>query len=119
MYPLGISVFLFALFLLGFWGWQGAFSIGIWFFGAGVILLMFLLIWLRPRVRALNPLQAHWIKPDTERSFHRLYSAFWGLYYFLRNLSRQISNILESDGGILWALLFIILFASLLSGGIR
>ncbi len=119
VYPLGISIFLFVLFLLGFWGWQGAFSFGVWVLGLGSILFILILIWLRPRIRALNPLQAHWLQPDTERGFHRLYGAFWGLYYFLRNLSRQISNILESDGGILWALLFILLFASLLSGGIR
>ena len=37
----------------------------------------------------------------------------------LRNMINQITNILESDGGILWALLFIILFASLLAEGIR
>ncbi len=119
VYPLGIFVFLFTLFLLGFWGWQGALSIGLWFLAIVATFLMLLLIWLRPRIRALNPLQAHWLKPDTERGFQRFYGVFWGLYYSLRNLSHQISNILESDGGILWALLFMILFASLLSGGIR
>lgn len=120
IYPLGIIIMLLSQILLGIWGWQGAASIGNWQLGLGAGTLTILLILLRPRVRVLNPRQAHWLKPNTAtRGLDNVYSAIWGLYYFLRNLSRQISNILESDGGLLWALLFMILFASLLSGGIR
>ena len=119
IYPSGIGIMLLALLLLGVWGWQGASSIGAWRFGLGSILLVTILIRLLPRIRALNPSQAHWLKPDTEKNRNLISNVFWGLYYFLRNLVRQITNIFESDGGILWALLFIILFASLLSEGIR
>ena len=119
MYPIGIGIMLFALFLLGFWGWRGAASIGAWQFSLGSIFLVALLIWLRPRFRALNPLQAHWLKTDRKKRKNFVYSIFWAFYHFLRNLSQQITGILESDGGILWALLFIILFASLLTEGIR
>lgn len=120
IYPLGIIIMLLSQILLGIWGWQGAASIGNWQLGLGAGTLTILLILLRPRVRVLNPRQAHWLKPNTAAGgLDNVYSAIWGLYYFLRNLSRQISNILESDGGLLWALLFMILFASLLSGGIR
>ncbi len=119
IYPVGIALMIFSITLLGFWGWSGAASMGAWLFGLITIVLTALLIWLRPRIRSLNPLQAHWLKPDTGRSRNLLYNSFWGFYHFFRNLSRQITNILESDGGILWALLFIIFFASLLAGGIR
>lgn len=119
IYPLGIAIMLFSIILLGFWGWGGAASIGTWLFGLGIILLTALLIWLRPRIRSLNPLQAHWLKPETERSRNLFYNSFWAFYQFFRNLSKQITNILESDGGILWALLFMILFASLLAEGIH
>jgi len=119
IYPGGIGIMLLALLLLGVWGWQGAASIGAWRFGLGSIFLVTILIRFLPRIRALNPPQAHWLKPDTEKNRNLISNVFWGLYYFFRNLVRQITNILESDGGILWALLFIILFASLLSEGIR
>ena len=119
IYPLGVGIMLFALLLLGFWGWQGTLSIGAWLFGLGSALLTALLIWVRPRIYSLSPSQAHWVKPAAEKNKTLVYSAFWGLYYFLRNLSNQITNILESDGGILWALLFIIFFASLITEGIR
>ena len=108
-----------SLLLLGLWGWQGAASIGAWQLGLGAVSISALLIWLRPRIRALNPLRAHWLKPNAAASMGSVYNVFWSLYYFLRNMNKQITNILESDGGILWALLFIILFASLLSEGIR
>jgi hypothetical protein len=63
--------------------------------------------------------RAHWLKPPPEKSRNFARSAFWSVYYSLRKLSGQLTILLESDGGILWALLFLILFASLLSEGIR
>lgn len=119
IYPIGIGLMLFSLLLLGFWGWQGAASIGAWFFSFIGITLTILLIWLRPRIRALNPQQVHWIKPNIRKNKSYVYSLFWGFYYFLRNLNKLITDILESDGGILWALLFLILFASLIAEGMR
>ena len=121
IYPIGIGIIFFALFLLGIWGWQGAAFLGLWFLGIIASLLTALLIWLRPRIRALDPLEARWRQPRTKEKATegRVYSIFWNIYYFLRNISNLIANILESDGGILWTLLFIILFASLLAEGIR
>lgn len=119
IYPAGMIVFSLAQLMLGFTGWQGAAQTGAWLSSLATALITAGLIWLRPRVRALNPLEAHWLTPNTEIGFNRVYGAFWSLYYTLRNLSQQITNILESDGGTLWALLFLIAFASLLSGGIR
>ena len=119
-YPLGIGIMLFSLFFLGLWGWEGSASVGAWEFSLISVFLTTSLIWLRPRIRALNPHQAHWLKPaDTEKRKNIIYNTSLSFYYFLRNVSQQITNILESEGGILWALLLIILFASLLAGGIH
>jgi hypothetical protein len=119
-YPLGIGIMLFSLLFLGLWGWEGAAKIGAWYFSLISVFLITLLIWLRPRIRALAPTQAHWLKSsDTEKRRTFLYTFAMGIYYFLRNLSQQITNILESEGGILWALLIIILLASLLAEGLR
>ncbi|MCP4140761.1 MAG: hypothetical protein GY755_10805 [Chloroflexi bacterium] len=121
VYPLGIGIIFFALLILGIWGWPGAIKIGAWYLGLIATFITLILIWLRPRIRSLDPLEAHWLKPNTaeKTTTGRVYSLFWSLYYFLRRLSRFITNILESDGGILWTLLFIILFASLIAEGIR
>jgi len=119
IYPTGISILLFSTLLLGFWGWKGAFSLGVWLWGLVTIVLTLLLLWLRPRIRALNPLQAHWLQPSTQAGKGWVYKRFWNTYYFLRRISQLITRVLESDGGILWALLFLILFASLIAGGIN
>lgn len=119
LYPSGILIFSLSLFLLGFIGWEGAAELGTWFVSLLTIALTAMLIWLRPRIRALNPLEAHWLTPNTEAGFKRTYTLFWNTYSNLRSLLQQLTNILESDGGILWALLFLIVFASMLAGGIR
>lgn len=119
LYPSGVLIFTLSMLVLGLIGWEGAAKLGTWLPGLVTALLAAGLIWLRPRIRALNPLEAHWLTPNTETGFNRIYDLFWNSYYALRNFIEEITNILESDGGILWALLFLIVFASILSGGIR
>ncbi len=119
LYPAGILLFSLAEFGLGIFGWEGAVQLGAWFISLPTVALAAALIWLRPRIRALNPLEAHWLTPNTETGFNRVYNFFWNTYYGLRAFLQQLTNILESDGGILWALLFLIVFASMLAGGIR
>jgi hypothetical protein len=119
MYLLGIGIMLFSFLLLGFWGWQGAFSLGAWEISTITLLLSIAFVWLNSRLRPVSFPRAHWLKPPPEKSRNFARSAFWSVYYSLRKLSGQLTILLESDGGILWALLFLILFASLLSEGIR
>lgn len=119
-YPLGIGIMLFSLILLGFWGWEGSASLGAWQFALASLFLTALVIWFLPRINTFVPLQAHWItetKPQKRKTF--IYDFSLSLYYFLREGFKKITNIFEGDGGILWALLIIILFASLLAEGIR
>ena len=119
LYPSGILLFTLSMFSLSVFGWEGAAELGAWLPSIFTVALAAALIWLRPRIRALNPLDAHWLTPNTEAGFNRIYDLFWNTYYSVRSLMQQITNILESDGGILWALLLLIVFASVLSGGIR
>ena len=119
LYPSGILLFTVSMLALSIFGWSGALELGAWLPAIFTTALATALIWLRPRIRALNPLDAHWLTPNTETGFNRIYDLFWNTYYSVRNLIQQLTNILESDGGILWALLFLIVFASVLSGGIR
>lgn len=48
-------------------------------------------------------------------SLEWLYRAIWRLYRPLRRLLDFMSNVMEGEGGVLWALLFLTLFLALLS----
>ncbi len=119
MYIAGIGIMLFSLLLLGFWGWQGAFSAGTWKISTLGILLFALALWAKKRLRPLPLQEIHWLKPPSPKNTSALASFFWSIYHALRRFNKEITLILESEGGILWALLFLIFFASLLSEGIR
>jgi hypothetical protein len=112
VYPIGISLLLLAIVLLAFFGWSGTFQIGNWFVGALVALLSFGLLSLTPRLRVLNPVRAHWVRPANPGWLDWSYGALSGLYRQLRRVSEGISNVLEGEGGIMWTLLFLAIFIS-------
>jgi len=112
-YILGILLFPLTLFTLGIWGWSGAKNIGIWQAPIATLLLG-VLFWQR-RIRLLTRLRG--IQITRQIRWGGLERMVWGLYYFLRKLSETVSAVLESDGGILWTLVFLILFISLAVGG--
>jgi hypothetical protein len=117
VYPIGIGLPLAALLLLGLFGWDGARSLGTLPASLVAGALTLALLWLTPRLRWLNPVRAHWIRPQ-ESSASRLdafYDFLWNLYRSLGRLTESITAALEGDGGILWALLFLVLFLSLLA----
>ena len=74
------------------------------------------MLWLTPRLRWLNPVRVHWVRAQGEPSrLDFFYRSLWNLYTGLGRLGNSISIALEGDGGILWALLFLVLFLSLLA----
>jgi hypothetical protein len=117
IYPIGIGLPLATLILLGLFGWDGARSLGTLPAGLSAAALTLALLWLTPRLRWLNPLRAHWVRPQqTEPSrLDSFYNPVWNLYRTFGRMSESISAALEGDGGILWALLFLVLFLSLLA----
>jgi hypothetical protein len=115
IYPVGIGLLLFDQLLLGLWGWDGALQIGLWIAGIVVSLLTVGLLWAIPRFPALNPVPAHWVQPSTASWLDRLYHNLWTLYGWLARLSQSVSDTLEGDGGIMWTLLFIVLFIALMA----
>ncbi len=116
IYPAGIVTVLLTILLLGFFGWDGALTIGLWPLGLAASLLTVGLVWTIPRFRLLNPIRAHWLRPS--RSWlDNIYRGLWSLYQQLARLGRLISATLEGDGGIMWTLLFLALFISLMTQG--
>jgi len=113
VYPVGIILLLLTSLLLGFIGWDGALKLGTWTAGLIASLLSLGLLWLTPRLRILNPVRAHWVRPSSPNWLDRGYQALWGLYRRLGRLSDIFTRALEGESGIMWTLLFLALFISL------
>lgn len=116
LYPLGIVLPIIVLFLLGLWGWPGALQIGTWPASLAALLLTSGLLWVWPRLR-LPVRGAHWVRPVTISWMEWLYRFLGGMYKVTGALMRSFSALLEGDGGILWTLLFLVIFTSLLATG--
>jgi hypothetical protein len=115
IYPIGISILLLTTILLGLFGWRGALQVGNWFVAAIVSLLTLALLWLTPRMRVLNPVRAHWVRPAGASWLDWGYQFLWNIFDRLGRVSNTVSSMLEGEGGIMWTLLFLALFISYFS----
>jgi len=112
VYPIGIMILLITTIGLSFLGWEGTLQIGNWLIGLGASFLALGLLWLTPRLRILNPVRAHWVRPTNPSWLDWGYQALWNGYRQLSRLSHSFSNMLEGESGIMWTLLFLALFIS-------
>lgn len=117
VYPMGISILLLVTLLLGIFGWEGALRFGSWFVALLTSLLTIGLIWLTPRLRILNPVRAHWVRPTNVTWLEWGYQLLWNLYRQLGRVSNVISGVLEGESGVMWTLLFLVLFISFFAQG--
>jgi hypothetical protein len=117
VYPLGISVLLGIVLLLGIWGWEGASQFGVWPLALVGVLLGGIASWLAPRLRILTPLRAHWVRPAASSWMDWFFRGLWGAYRLIGRFSNSFSGMLEGDGGFMWTLLFMVLFISLIIQG--
>jgi len=114
-YLTGIGLLLFTIVFLGFFGWNGSLQLGNWIIGLIASLLTFGLVWAMPRIRTLNPARAHWIQPASSSWLERAYRVLWDLYRQLGQITQAVTTILEGNSGIMWTLLFLALFISLMT----
>jgi hypothetical protein len=96
------------------WSRNGAFQFTDWIPGIAATGLSLGLLWALPRFPVLNPLPAHWLQPTSPSRIDQLYGNIWAFYRWLGNVSETITELLEGEGGIMWVLLFLILFVSLI-----
>jgi hypothetical protein len=115
VYLAGIILLVAFQFVLGLIGWEGARQIGAWLHALIVALLTAGLVWATPRLRVLNPIRAHWVNSTASR-VNGIYQSLWVFYRFLETISQTIIKTLEGESGIMWTLLFLVLFISLLGG---
>ncbi len=116
-YLASIGLLLFTIIFLGLFGWDGSLQLGAWVIGLTASLLTFGLIWAVPRIRMLNPARAHWVQPASSSWLERAYRVLWDLYRQLGQITQTVSTILEGNSGIMWTLLFLALFVSLMTQG--
>ena len=115
VYPIGVLILLITMIGLSFFGWDGSLKLGNWLFGLIASLLAVGLLWLTPRVRILNPVRAHWVRPANPSWLDWGYQAIWNSYRQLSRFSNSLSSVLEGESGIMWTLLFLAVFISFFS----
>lgn len=116
VYPAGIYLLIIIQLLLGWIGWQGAAQIGAWLQAIIASLLTFGLFWATRRFRIFNPVRAHWVT-STASGLNSIYQGLWDIYRALARMSHAVTLALEGEGGIMWTLLFLVLFVSLIVQG--
>jgi hypothetical protein len=115
IYPTGLLILMAAALLLGFWGWVGARTIGLWWLAIVVILLAagFTVLAIRIQVRMPPGIPSgQWTRIFRLEWFYYILTA---LYNFLRRIADVITGSLEGEGGLLWSFLLMVLILSILS----
>ena len=116
VYPFGIGSLLLTLAALGFYGWAGALTVVVPIVSALALILTGAVYWLTPRLPWLNPIGVRSRLAGGQTAFVDAgYRVLWNLYRQLGRLSEFILTAFEGDGGLLWALLFLVLFVSMLA----
>lgn len=124
-YPLGLFLLPFTHWILAFFG--PGLSIGVWWLPLAVIGFAFgvLLVYLRNRER-VETLTQGWLGLVAGRvgaglaavfRLNWLYRFIWVIYKALQRFVELTTTIMEGEGGVLWALVLLVLLVTLLSGG--
>jgi hypothetical protein len=119
-YPVGLGAIVITVILSGLWGWPGAWQLGNWIVGLVMVALAGLVGGLFLRLRQVLGAQTPTATPPIDSRFSRLQESFarllWGAYRLVGRFMIYLSNLLEGDGGLLWTLLLLVLFITILRG---
>jgi len=115
IYPAGFFLLAGTGILLGFWGWDGAHVIGLWWWSIPVILMAagftFLAQKFLTRVSPGN-VSGHWSQIFP---LGWLYKFLSGVFNSFHRITDIFTSSLEGDGGLLWSFLLLVLIISILS----
>ena len=115
IYPIGLLYLTTVAITLGFWGWAGAMTIGIWWLAIPVNLLAAGFALLVPRVLVRLPpgnVSSQWTRILQIEGLYRLLTA---IYNLLRRIADILTTAFEGEGGLLWSYLLMVLIYSILS----
>jgi hypothetical protein len=114
VYPIGIDILLGLQVLLGLWAWKGATSTGAWLGGVIAVVFGLVIVWLKRRVPRLSPTIDQWLPSPSAGPMGRLLAVTHALQAVLRSLVDTITALFEGEAGIMWSLLILALFVSVI-----
>jgi hypothetical protein len=117
-YPIGLGMLVVTALVSGFWGWPGALQLGAWIIALILVILAGLAVYSIFRFRGFASPQtsspAEYNPPRFAVIQDAVVGVLWSIYRAIGRLFMYAANLLEGDGGLLWTLLLLILFVSLL-----
>ena len=112
IYPIGLSALPFIGITISLKDWFQTGSIGLWWVSSITLLLSFLIYLLFNRFIKTSIIMKLRYQPG-KISFFSI--VFWAIYHFIRRIISLLTSILEGDGGMLWSIVIIVLFISIIS----
>lgn len=112
IYPIGILLLLTINLLLGFLNWSVSFQAGNLIASLIVSFLTFILVRFTPRLRILNPVRAHWVRPAASTWLDWSYQIMQTIYKQTSRASAVLTTMLEGESGVMWMLVFVVFLIS-------
>lgn len=116
IYPVGLSILFIISLTISFWYWLQTRTIAQWWIGTITIILstIFYFIFYK-RMKNSNIFKL----PKRKISTNIIPNIFWSIYRFIRQIITLLSSILEGDGGMLWSIVLLVLFISIISQAVQ
>ena len=129
VFPLGLIIIIQASVTLGLIGWPGSLTIGAWWLGMGSFILVIATIFIVKKYQIAAPYTQVILESNISTQINQttsklakninlssIYNAGQYISWLFAKIIRSISSLLEGEGGILWAILLLILLISILTG---
>lgn len=103
--------------LLGFWGWTGAFQIGAPLAGVLAVAAAAALLWAKSHLASLSPVPMEWLPKPWQAAFSGSSRAAGQIQAALQRAVYGFTRVMEGGAGLMWSLLLLVLFVSLIARG--
>jgi len=112
IYPIGLSVLPFISITISLMDWFQTRSIGLWWVSSITLILSLFIYLLFNRFIKSSIMMKLRYQPG---KINFITDAFWAIYRFIHKIISLLTSILEGDGGMLWSIVIIVLFISIIS----
>ena len=112
IYPVGLSILPLISLAISVMDWFQTRTIGLWWVGSITLILSLLIYFLFHRFTRSSIMVKLRYKPG---KINFISIVFWAMYRFIRKIISLLTSILEGDGGMLWSIVIIVLFISIIS----